>query len=60
MIAKVVPSNVAAASAMERGGMAKGVVGFVGFVVGRLRGVLGENGRWLWWWKRRGEEREAE
>lgn len=61
MTAKVVPSKVAAASAVESGGMAKGVVGLVGLVVGGLRGVLGENGRWLCWcWKRRGEKREAE
>lgn len=56
--ATVVPSKVAATSAVERGGMANGVVGLVGLIVGV---GLGENARRFGWlWKRAGAEREAE
>jgi hypothetical protein len=63
--ATVVPSKVAATSAVERGGMANGVVGLVGLIVGV---GLGENARrfgWLWklrrpfWSLRTGEETET-
>ena len=54
----MVPSKVAATSAVERGGMANGVVGLVGLNVGV---GLGEKAkRFGWLWKRTGEDRKAE
>lgn len=56
--ATVGPSKVAVTSAVERGGMANGVVGLVGLNVSE---GLGENARRFGWlWKRTGEDREAE
>lgn len=57
MTATVVPSKVAATSAVERGGMANEVVDLMGLVV---IGLV-ENARGLWWLgKPRGEVRVAE